>query len=468
MVPQFEKWFSVWLAFLLALTCLFAPGALAAAPNPAQLALEPMPDGLMSALLLASAQHFQAGAAGYRYAEQKVTAQDGVAGDEFGHSVAIDGDTALVGAPRHQVGANNFQGAVYVFTWSGTTWKFEQELTAADGEEGDNFGWSVALSGTVAVVGAHYDKVGANTDQGSAYVFTRIGATWGERDKLTAADGAAGDRFGERVAVSGTTILVGVPFDDVGVNSDQGSVYVFVPDGFLNWEQQAQLTASDGEAQDNFGHSVGLSGNTALVGAHRDDVGPNVNQGSAYIFTRSGTIWTQQAQLTAADGEQGDTFGWSVALSGTIAVVGAHYDTVGANGGQGSAYVFTGSKALWTQQAQLTAADGEAGDHFGVSVALSGDTVLVAAYHDDVGANSDQGSAYVFTGSGATWTRQGKLTASDGAADDLFGLSVALSGDTALVGAFQNDVGANADQGSAYFFKPVFAVYLPLVSRNTP
>ena len=137
-----------------------------------------------------------------------------------------------------------------------------------------------------------------------------------------------------------------------------------------------------------------------MVGACGDDVGANADQGSAYVFTRSGTTWSQQAKLTAADGAAGDWFGYSVAVSGDTAVVGAAGDDVGANADQGSAYVFARSGTTWTQQAQLTAADGAAGDCFGRSVAVSGDTAVVGASDDDVGANTDQGSAYVFGGPG--------------------------------------------------------------------
>jgi len=404
------------------------------------------------------------------YREQKVIASDGAAEDYFGVSVALSGDTALVGAYGDDVGANSNQGSAYVFTRSGTTWTQQGKLTASDGAADDLFGYSVALSGDTALVGAVLDDVGVNIDQGSAYVFTRSGTTWTQQGKLTASDGTDEDRFGYSVALSGDTALVGAWRDDVGANYDQGSAYVFTRSG-TTWTPQGKLTASDGEAGDIFGNSVALSGDTALVGAEYDHVGANSDQGSVYVFTRSGTTWTQQGKLTASDGAAGDYFGISVALSGDTALVGAYLDNVGANMWQGSAYVFTRSGTTWTQQGKLTASDGAAEDRFGISVALSGDTALVGAYLDDVGANIYQGSAYVFTRSGATWTQQGKLTASDGAADELFGVSVALSGDTALVGADSDTVGANSDQGSAYFYDIITVlseIYLPLALRNAP
>ncbi len=216
--------------------------------------------------------------------------------------------------------------------------------------------------------------------------------------------------------------------------------------------EQAKLTAKDGAVFDSFGVSVALSGETAIVGADLDHVGANAEQGSAYVFTRSGGVWTEEAKLTAGDGAAGDEFGFSVAISGETAIVGAYGDDAGANGDQGSAYVFIRSGGVWTQQAKLTASDGAAGDEFGRSVAISGETAIVGAGLDDVGANGNQGSAYVFILSGGVWAEQAKQTASDGAAFDLFGVSVALSGDTAIVGAYLDDVGANGDQGSAYVY----------------
>ena len=377
----------------------------------------------------------------------------GAANDQFGSAVAVDGDTMIVGAPTDGVGANTDQGSAHVYRWTGSGWMLEATLAATGGAAGDNFGISVAISGDTAIIGAYQEDAGANTDQGSAYVFTRSGTAWTQQAQLTATGGAANDFFGISVAISGDTAFVGALFDDVGANADQGSASVFVrsPGGTIIGPD-FQALATGGAANDLFGSSVALSGDTAIIGAYADDVGANVNQGSAYVFTRSGTTWTQQARLIATDGTTGDFFGWSVALSGDTAIIGANQDDVGANVNQGSAYIFTRSGTNWTQQAQLTATGGAVDDNFGVSVALSGDTAIVGAYVDDVGANNNQGSAYVFTRSGTAWTQQAQLTATGGAASDFFGISVALSGDTAIIGAYQDDVGANADQGSASVF----------------
>ncbi|XYH97831.1 hypothetical protein ACMHYB_60445 [Sorangium sp. So ce1128] len=397
--------------------------------------------------------------------QAKLTASDGAAEDLFGSSVAVSGDgsTAVVGAPGDNVGSNPGQGSAYVFVRSGTTWTEQAKLTASDGAASDLFGSSVAVSGdgSTAVVGASLDDVGGNPNQGSAYVFVRSGTTWTEQAKLTASDGAAEDLFGSSVAVSGdgSTAVVGARLDDVGGNENQGSAYVFVRSG-TTWTEQAKLTASDGAAGDRLGVSVAVSGDgsTAVVGAFLDDVGGNPLQGSAYVFVRSGTTWTGQAKLTASDGAAFDQLGVSVAVSGdgSTAVVGAPGDDVAGNENQGSAYVFVRSGTTWTEQAKLTASDGAAFDNSGRSVAVSGDgsTAVVGAPGDEVAGNPNQGSAYVFVRSGTTWTEQAKLTASDGAAGDDFGVSVAVSGDgsTAVVGASLDDVGGNSDQGSAYVF----------------
>jgi hypothetical protein len=254
--------------------------------------------------------------------------------------------------------------------------------TASDGAEGDYFGNSVSISGDYALVGANGDNIGANASQGSAYVFFRTNGTWTQQAKLTANDGSPGDLFGLSVSISGDYALVGAYGDKIGVNNYQGSAYVFVRSG-TTWSQQAKLTANDGADGDFFGLSVSISGAYALIGVYADDVGVNANQGSAYVFVQSGTTWTQQARLTANDGVSGDFFGNSVSISEDYALVGAYSDAIGANSDQGSAYVFFRSGGTWTQQAKLTASDGAAQDNFGFSVSIAGGYALVGANRDN-------------------------------------------------------------------------------------
>ena len=312
----------------------------------------------------------------------------------------------------------------------------ENKVIARDGKGGDRFGRSVSISGDLAVIGSPRDN--------SAYVFVRNENGWGEQAKLTASDGAAGDLFGWSVSISGDTVLIGACEDD-DIKNNSGSAYVFVRNG-NRWTEQAKLLASDGAARDLFGWSVSVSGDTAVIGAYGDEYGDRLS--NAYVFVRSGDSWIEQTKLIASDGATGDLFGWSVGVSGDTVVVGAHGDDFGD--GLGNAYVFVRSEDRWIEQAKLTASDGAKGDFFGKSVSVSGDTVLVGAYGDD-NRRVNSGSAYIFMRSGSSWTEQVKLTASDGATDDWFGSSVSSSGDTVVIGAWGDDDNGSAS-GSVYFY----------------
>jgi nucleoside-specific outer membrane channel protein Tsx len=355
--------------------------------------------------------------------QAKLTARDGASGDLFGFAVAISNATAIVGAfNKGPAGA----GAAYAFVRSGTSWSQQAELTATDGAAGDQFGTSVAITGSTAVVGAYRKDSGT----GAAYIFVRSGTTWTQKAELTASDRAAGDGFGASVAISGSTVVVGATY-----HLHAGAAYVFVPSG-TTWTQQAELTASDGVSNDNFGLSIGISGSTAVVGARFK----NSNTGAAYIFGRSGTAWSQLVKLTASDGAANDYFGISVAISGTTVAVGAY----GKTSFTGAAYTFTGSGATWTQQAKLIASDGASNDDFGISVSIAGSVVVVGS----PGKTASTGAAYVFVRSGTTWSQLAKLTASDGASNDQFGTSVGVSGTSGIVGAYVN----NQSRGAAYAF----------------
>ena len=352
------------------------------------------------------------------------------------------------------------------------------ELIASDGLRGDHFGYSVAVDGDTAVIGAYLDDAYDDDDDqnndilnsGSAYVFTRDpdSGMWGQAAKLTASLAAANDEFGYSVAVDGNTIVVGAPQDD----TRNGAAYVFnrPTDG---WDgeitETVKLTAHKGAADDEFGISVAVDRNTILVGAHQNDADTNnKNEGAAYIFTKFGDVWgnapasvshrVETAKLIASDAAAGDEFGISVAVDGNTAVIGARQN----DAGNGTAYVFTKISGVWSQKAKLTASDGAADDEFGYSVAVDGDTVVVGAHRDDANDDdgidnneiTDSGSAYVFTKPYTGWadsSETAKLTASDGAANDEFGISVAVDSDTLVVGAYQDDDNGD-DSGSVYTF----------------
>lgn len=377
-----------------------------------------------------------------------LVADDGDTNDFFGFSVAIAGDIAVVGAQGDDEKGDE-SGAAYVFTRSDAGWRQEAKLTANDAEAGDQFGGSIALFGETILIGARRDDDNGD-ESGAAYLFTRHESDWIQQAKLTAADGEAGAEFGRSVALSDDTVIIGAARDDEK-GEDSGSVYVFTRSG-TDWSQLAKLTAADGAEGDVFGISVALDGDTALIGADLDD-DKGENSGSVYVYTRSKGTWSQQAKLTAADAGNVDIFGVRVAISGDTALIAARRDDDDVNGvDSGSAYVFIRSGTSWTQQAKLTANDAEAGDLFGFTVALYQDTgIVTAAMDDDKGINS--GAAYVFTRSGSDWSQQTKLTAADGAADNVFGWSVSLSGNTAMIGAPTSIFELPGGSGSAYIFQ---------------
>lgn len=392
---------------------------------------------LAASILFALPVRGQAGSLAFQ--EAKLTASGGAVGGSFGRSVAVSGDTAIVGAaPDDSVAGES--GSAYVYVRVGTLWTQQVKLTASDAASGDDFGVAVAVSGDTAVVGAYEADHDGMVDAGSAYVFIRTGTTWTQQAKLTASDGASGDRFGVAVAIDGDTATIGALFNDHDGFTDAGSAYVFVRSG-TNWTQQAQLTASDpSSAEIYFGDAVAVSGDTVIVGAKSD---PYI--GSAYVFIRTGTIWSQQAKLTAPDVLSGDIFGISVAASGDTVVVGSNQIY---NFGTGAAYVFARTGTTWAQQAKLTASDGKNGDQFGDSVSLSGGIAVVGADAADLPGQVDAGSAYVFVRTGEDWVQEAKLTASDSAAGDRCGLSAAIESDTVVLGAPYDDA-----KGSAYVFR---------------
>jgi cell division septation protein DedD len=379
------------------------------------------------------------------FVQLKITASDAAAYDGFGNPVAIDGNTVVISAAGG--GADGTSAGVYVLRTSdgGATYVEVAKLTSPDVTASDLFGWSVAIDGDTIVVGAYGD----DSFTGAAYVFrtTDGGVTYPQVDKLMASDGAANDAFGGFVAIDGATIVIGATGASTG-----GAVYVFrTSDGGATYGQAVKLTASDAASGDSFGNSVAVDGDTVVVGAYFDDDG-GFNSGSAYVFRTpdGGVTYTQVDKLTAAsDGAENDYFSISVAIDGNAIVVGSY----GAGTG-GAVYVFRmsdGGGATYDQMIKLTADDAAQYDSFGVSVAIDGDTIVVGASQ----LISGPGKACIFQtdDGGATYDQVAKLTADDGAQYDSFGISVAIDGDTIVVGANRdNDSGTYS--GSAYVFSP--------------
>jgi hypothetical protein len=420
--------------------------------------------------------------------------------DDFGYSVALSGDTLAVGAiyeDRAAQGVDGNQaddsatnsGAVYVFRRTGMSWQQEAYLKASNTGAGDQFGISVALSGDTLGVGANFEAsaargVGGNqadnsaANSGAVYVFRRSGTIWQQEAYLKASNTGGGDVFGCRVALSGDTLAVGAVGEasaaqGVGGNeadnsaTDSGAVYVFRRTGTA-WQQEAYVKASNTGTGDRFGYSVALSGDTLAVGAIYEDSsaqgvgGSQVDNstgssGAVYVFQRTGTAWEQEAYVKASNTGAGDEFGHSVALSGDTIGVGAYLEDSAAQGvggnqadnaalDSGAVYVFRRTGTAWQQEAYLKASNASANDRFGYSVALSGDTLAVGAYGEDSaaqgvgddqvgGSATNSGAVYVFRYAGTAWQQEAYVKASNTGAYDRFGRSVALSGDTLAVGA---------------------------------
>ena len=357
--------------------------------------------------------------------ETKLVPIDSAFFQQFGSAVAIDGDTAVVGAPMDDEAAAS-AGAAYVFVHDGSNWVEQAKLVANDAAGSAQFGNAVAISGDTLVVGAHFN--GANgSSSGAAYVFVRSGTTWSQQTRLDPSDPGSNEQFGSAVAIDGDTVAVGA-LGDGTVFAGTGAVYVFERSGGT-WTQQAKLVSNNPQPGNALGHSVSLSGDTIVTGSPFDEDTGLLDSGAVYVFSRTGTAWSQEGELRAGDATANDHLGWSVSVSGDTLIAGAPDKS-----GLGAAYVFTRVAGVWNQEAKLSADDGVAGDAFGVSVSLDGNDAAVGA---DFGSLfvANGGTAYLFQRAGAAWSQEAEITAEDIVEFDGFGLSVALSGTRVLVGA---------------------------------
>jgi len=377
----------------------------------------------------------------------KLLASDPDDDDRFGQAVSLDGEVALVGAFKHDDQGLN-SGSAYVFRFDGATWVFEQELVALDGGSSDRFGWSVAVSGNVAVIGAlEDDDLGSNA--GAAYVFRFNGVSWMQKQKLTASDGFAGDEFGTFVAIDGDLAAIGANQDDDG-GAESGSAYVFRFDG-VSWSQEQKLVAAGDQAGDSFGTSVAVAGERVVVGAPLEDQAGSAS-GAAYVFAFDGTSWGQEVKFLPSGLTSNDRFGYSVGIDGTGALVGAFNDSP-SGPTSGSAFVFRRVGTSWSEEQKLIASDGAVADAFGWSVSIEGDVVVVAARLEDSGG-LDSGAAYVYRRDpdSGLWGDEGKFVGGDSAANDSFAYSLSLSQDRVLCGAWADDDNGFDESGSAYVF----------------
>ncbi|MBK6606964.1 MAG: FG-GAP repeat protein [Leptospiraceae bacterium] len=451
-----------------------------------------------------------------------IKAPNSEANDLLGYSVSISADTIVVGAYGEDsnqttitngttASADNSAadaGAVYVINRTGTTWAQEAYIKAPNANAGDQFGWSVSISGDTIAVGVRSEDSNQTTitngttasgdnsaaDAGAVYVFKRTGTTWAQEAYLKAPNANAGDQFGQLVSISSDTIAVGAIDEDSNQTTitngttasvdnsatSSGAVYVFKRTG-TTWTQEAYLKAPNAETLDNFGFSVSIFGDTIAVGAHMEDSNQTTitngttastdnsasTSGALYVFKRTGTNWAQEAYLKAPNAEANDFFGGKVSISGDTIAVGANQEssnqttitngnTASANNSapsSGAVYVFKRTGTTWAQEAYIKAPNANGGDSFGYSVSISGDTIAVGARNESSNqttitngttASADNsatnsGAAYVFKRTGTTWAQEAYIKAPNAEANDWFGFPVSISGDTIAVGAMQED-----------------------------
>jgi hypothetical protein len=375
----------------------------------------------------------------------KLSPSDSDANDKFGVSVAIDGNFAVIGAYECDINNCANAGAAYVFEHIGSTWLQRQKLTASDASAGAYFGRSVAIEANTIAVGSNHTN---NT--GSAYIFTRLAGVWSQQAKLTAPDACDGDNFGYSIALDANTAVIGAYKCDINGFADAGAAYVFVR-ADSNWVCEKKLTASDAKDGAQFGNSVAIDTDIVLVGSYCSSPSEIGSAGSVYYFTRTAGVWSQQAILRASDPNSSDYFGCSVTLDANIAVIGAYECDYGDIDNVGAAYIFTKSASAWSQQQKLIDTDDPCwGEDFGKSVAIEANTIFVGCPNYQVDGNK-VGSVFEFVKTGQSWTQKQLFQADDSNDDDHFGFSLAMSGRNLIVGAHFN-ANNGPSSGAAYAF----------------
>ncbi|MDF1698611.1 MAG: Ig-like domain-containing protein, partial [Saprospiraceae bacterium] len=377
----------------------------------------------------------------------KALATDGANFDEMGRSVAIFGDYAMVGSYKNNNGNGSNSGGVYVYHFDGSVWSYSEKLVPADNQADDNFGISIAMDGDYAVIGASGDDDAGNA-AGAAYVYKRVGTTWMEEDKVTSSNASSIGLFGTSVSISGDVIVVGAYNNNSSGTTFGGSATVYRRTG-ASWNEESVLVSSDVEPGDQLGWSVAVDGDYIIVGAVQE--GSFAYAGSAYIFFWNGSTWTETQKLLASDVGPQDRFGYSVSIDGDYIAVGALKHTEeGTATSNGAAYIFKRTGAVWSEEVKLLASDLESDAEFGFSLVLVGDILAVGARKSNTGGVKD-GAAYVFERTGTSWNEVNQVLPNNTGVDMFFGSSIDFHQSRLICGAIGDDeVGFN--RGSATIF----------------
>jgi hypothetical protein len=363
-----------------------------------------------------------------------VAASDGEDGDLFGYSVAIDGDYAIVGAPEDGVGNQGVQGSAYVFKKTNGAWQQQAHLFASNGDVEDLFGTSVSIDGDYAVVGAPYKSVNGASSRGAVYVFVRNGDIWTEQAILLSSDGSMSDHFGHKVAIEGEYLIASAPYNDVGGQNDRGTVYVFKRTG-QSWAQTWAINPVSGLSNDHIGKSIAIDSNVVVIGAP-GDYNNNMNRcGAVYIYTRTGNLWSQTQLITTTTPQSNLEFGTSVALHNTALLIGAPgYDHSG-EANAGAVFIYGYGNGVWGYYIGIVAPEYVDGGNFGFSMALNDTHVLIGAPGHDIDYLNSVGRVWIYQ-----WTPTGPELIShmdydNGQDGDKFGFALGLHGANAIIGA---------------------------------
>jgi hypothetical protein len=373
--------------------------------------------------------------------EIKLTADDLPAAADFGRSVATDGNLVALGAGGADAGPVSGAGAVYLFKRCGLRYVLEDKLIAPDATPGAEFGRAVAIQGNRVIVGARFAQVEAFSKAGAVYVFRKVRGSWLLEAKIASPTPADEDNFGRALDIQGEVLVVTARKENLNA-SDVGAAYVF-RHGRDGWVFDAKITASDPAPGAYFGQSVDMQGDLMAIGARNAD--PN-GAGAFYLFARSGHQWKELAKVPSPDGATDDQFGFTLAVSGNLIAVGARRADLPGAKDAGAAYLFAIRKNSVKFVAKLTAGDAKAGDQFGQSIAMDGETIVVGANRADIGTGVDEGAVYLFRRTWGGWMEEEKVTASDGIGKDEFGYSLSAWGNTMAIGAHT----ANSTEGAVY------------------
>ncbi len=380
-------------------------------------------------------------------------ADDGAGSDYFGRSVAISGNFAIIGAPYDDLVFSPNRGSAYIFFYNGSTWVQQQKLLAGDGASDDQFGMAVSMSGNYAVVGAPGDDNGANTDQGSAYIFFYDGSSWMQTQKIEHVSSGAGDQFGNSVCIKDNKVIIGAPFDDIAGNNSQGSADIYAYNG-ASWVLQDRLVASDGAVDDRFGYSVTITGNYAIAGIPYDNVGSNADQGSANQYFFNGSNWVFQKKFTNTffTATPDDRFGWSVSMSASYCIIGEPYS--GIDDKTGAALIYRFNTAEWIFHQYISPPEPLGGNgfiHTGTSVSMTDDYCMVVASSWSENVSNGEGKVFIYKNYSELWQLYEDFVDPSRGRNEGFNMNSALDNNRFVVGVPQAPL--NISRGKVIFGK---------------